>query len=331
MIDFKNYKAQKTFAQKHMLTLLDYTKDEICQVLSLALAIKAKSLAGQDPQYLKGQTIALIFTKSSTRTRVSFERGVVQMGGHPLFLSGNDIQLGRGETIHDTAKVLSRMVSGIMIRTFAHSDVEDLAKFGTIPVINGLTDFVHPCQALADIMTMYEHLGDLSGKKLAFFGDGNNVCHSLMEITAILGIDFAAACPPGYEPDPAVTAACKKLAAAHGSAFEITSDPAAAMKDADAVYTDVWASMGQEAEAKVRLAALKNYAVTEELYALAKPGAIFLHCLPAHRGEEVVEAVIDGPNSVIFDQAENRLHAQKGLMALLYGGHGYEGKMKENA
>lgn len=331
MIDFATYRAQAPFAQRHMLTLLDYTRDELCQVLSLALAIKAKSKTGQDPQCLKGQTIALIFTKSSTRTRVSFERGIVQMGGHPLFLSGSDIQLGRGETIHDTAKVLSRMVSGIMIRTFAHSDVEDLARFGSIPVINGLTDYAHPCQALADVLTMYEHLGDLAGKKLAFFGDGNNVCHSLMEICAILGIGFAAACPPGYEPDAALTAACQALAAQSGAAFEITADPAAAMENADAVYTDVWASMGQEAQARERLAALKNYAVTQALYALARPGAIFLHCLPAHRGEEVEAAVIDGPHSVVFDQAENRLHAQKGLMALLYGGHDGAAKMRDNA
>lgn len=328
MIELRDYKAKEKFSQKHMITLLDYSKDEILQVLSVGLNIKEKFKDGIQVNHLTGQSLAMIFTKSSTRTRVSFEMGTVQMGGFPMFLSSNDIQLGRGETIADTAGVLSRMVSGIMIRTFAHSDVEDLAKYGTIPVINGLTDWVHPCQALADIMTFYEHIGDLAGKRLAFFGDGNNVCHSLMIICAKLGIDFAVAYPDGHAPDPKVVSACLASAKESGATLTLTNDPLAAIAEADAVYTDVWASMGQEAEFLARKTKLEKYAVTEELFNKAKPEAIFLHCLPAHRGEEVAASVIDGPRSVIFDEAENRMHAQKGLMAMLMSGKSYEELMK---
>lgn len=324
----ENYAAKAKFSQKHMLTLLDYTPDEILQVLAVGLKIKDEFKRGIRPEYIKGQSLGMIFSKSSTRTRVSFEMGAVQMGAYPMFLSSSDIQLGRGETIGDTARVLSRMISAIMIRTFKQSDVEDLAKYGSIPIINGLTDWVHPCQALADIMTFYENHGDLVGKKLAFFGDGNNVCHSLMIICAKLGIDFAVACPEGYMPDEKVIAACEECAKASGAKLTVTHDPDVAIKDALAVYTDVWASMGQEQEFQARKAKLAAFQVTEQLMAKAAPGAIFMHCLPAHRGEEVVEGVIDGAQSAIIDEAENRMHAQKGLMAMLMSGMSYEELMK---
>ena len=237
-----------------------------------------------------------------------------------LFLSAKDIQILRGENIADTARVLSRMVDGIMIRTFKQSDVEDFAKYGSVPVINGLTDDFHPCQALADLLTFYENKGDFAGRKMAFIGDGNNMAHSLMVICAKLGMDFAIACPEGYEPNADVIKAAKEVAAKTGSSILITKDPKEAAKGADAVYTDVWASMGQESGADQKYKAFKEYSVDASLMALAKKDAIFLHCLPAHRGEEVTEDVIDGPQSVIFDEAENRLHAQKALMVLLMKG-----------
>ena len=324
----EQYKAEKPFAQKHLLTLMDWTPDEIRQSLALGLKLKAQLKAGIPHRHLEGKTLGMIFTKSSTRTRVSFEVGAVQMGCYPLFLSGNDIQLGRGETIHDTAKVLSRMLSGIMIRTFKQSDVEDLAKFGSIPIINGLTDLVHPCQVLADMQTFYEHCGEFEGKKLAYFGDGNNnMCHSLMVICAKLGVDFAAACPKEYQPDPAILAACQGYAKDSGSEILITDDPVLAAKGSSVLYADVWASMGQEAEFKERMAVMEPFRVTQELMDAAADDVIFLHCLPAHRGEEVTAEVIDGPKSVIFDEAENRLHAQKAVMALVMSGKTYEDMM----
>ena len=316
MVDLMNYQPQKEFSQKHLLRLSDYTPDEILQVLSLALKLKKQLKDGVRPPILGGKILAMIFTKSSTRTRVSFEAGIYQLGGTAQFLSSNDIQLGRGEPISDTAQVLSRMVDGIMIRTFKQSDVEDLAKYGTIPVINGLTDLLHPCQILADLMTYYEHKGSFNGK-MAFIGDGNNVANSLLVGCGKLGLEMTLACPEGFEPDAEVLAAAQQAASQSGAKLIVTHDPKEAADGADAVYTDVWASMGQESGAQDKYKHFTAYQVNAELMSLCKKDYIFLHCLPAHRGEEVTADVIDGPNSVVFDEAENRLHAQKAVMALL--------------
>lgn len=321
-MNLANYQAKKPFAQQHLLTLQDYSAYEILQILSLAIQLKADLkekggyASGKGP--CNGQTLAMIFTKSSTRTRVSFETGFYQLGGQAMFLSTQDIQLGRGEPIEDTAKVLGRMVDGIMIRTFAHSDAEALAQYSGIPVINGLTDDYHPCQALADLLTYYEHLGHLSGK-LAYIGDGNNVAHSLMIACSKLGIDIAIATPKGYEPAASVIQKAESNAAISGSKVIITQDPHEAAKDANCLYTDVWASMGQETEQQQRISDFAGYQITPELMQLAAPDAIFQHCLPAHRGEEVSAAVIDGPQSVVFDEAENRLHVQKAVIVALMG------------
>ncbi|MHB1315451.1 MAG: ornithine carbamoyltransferase [Christensenellales bacterium] len=312
-----DYRPLAPFSQKHLLCLQQYTPDEILQVLSLALKLKEQQKQKTEHPLLKGKTLGMIFSKSSTRTRVSFEVGIYQLGGLGLFLSSNDIQLGRGETIADTARVLSRMVDGIMIRTYKQSDVEDLAKYGSVPVINALTDYLHPCQALADIMTLYEYKQSLKGLKLAFVGDGNNVAHSLLIICSKLGIDVAVGCPKEYEPDKAIVQFAKENSLAAGSSVLITSDPVKAVEGADAVYTDVWASMGQEEEFKQRANALHPFQINKELFSHAKKDAIFLHCLPAHRGEEVTEDVIDSPASAVFDEAENRLHVQKAVMVLL--------------
>ncbi len=316
MIDLMNYQPRKEFAQKHLLRLSDYTPDEILQVLSLSLKLKKKLKKGVRSPLLAGKILAMIFTKSSTRTRVSFEAGIYQLGGTAQFLSSNDIQLGRGEPISDTAQVLSRMVDGIMIRTFKQSDVEDLAKYGTIPVINGLTDLLHPCQILADLQTYYEHKGSFTGK-MAYIGDGNNVANSLLVGCGKLGLNMTLACPEGYEPDAEVLAAAQEAASISGAKLVVTHDPKEAAEGADAVYTDVWASMGQESGAQDKYKHFTAYQVNKELMSLCKKDYIFLHCLPAHRGEEVTADIIDGPNSVVFDEAENRLHAQKAVMALL--------------
>lgn len=319
-MDLMNYKAQEPFTQHHLLTLQDWSEDEIYQCLSLALELKAMQKRGEAQTCLSGKTLAMIFAKSSTRTRVSFEVGTSQLGGSALFLSTADIQLGRGEPISDTAQVLSRMVDGIMIRTFKQSDLEELAKHGSIPIINGLTDEFHPCQVLADLLTIYEKKGTLKGLKLAFVGDGNNMAHSLMIGCSKLGMDVAIASPDGYKPNPVYTAWSVANAEKHGSKVTICSDPLEACKDADVLYTDVWASMGQEGEAAERKKAFAGYQINAEALAVADKDCIFLHCLPAHRGEEVTTEVIDGKHSVIFDEAENRLHAQKAVMALLMGG-----------
>ena len=313
------YEAQYPFGQKHLLTLQDWTEDEMYQCLSLALRLKAMQKSGQAQTCLTGKTLAMIFAKSSTRTRVSFEVGASQLGGNALFLSTADIQLGRGEPISDTAQVLSRMVDGIMIRTFKQSDLEDLAKYGSIPIINGLTDEFHPCQVLADLLTIYEKKGTLKGLKLAFVGDGNNMAHSLMIGCSKLGDDVSIASPDGYKPNPVYTAWSVANAEKHGSKVTICTDPLEACKDADVLYTDVWASMGQESESEKRKQDFSGYQINSECLKVAKEDCIFLHCLPAHRGEEVTSEVIDGPHSVIFDEAENRLHAQKAVMALLMG------------
>ncbi|MBU7317631.1 ornithine carbamoyltransferase [Paenibacillus oleatilyticus] len=302
---------------RDFIGLVDYAPEEIQYLIELAVELKRKHKAGEASQPLKGKTLGMIFEKSSTRTRVSFEVGMYQLGGHALFLSKNDLQIGRGESIHDTAQTLSRYLDGIMIRTFAHRTVIELARAATVPVINGLTDLSHPCQALADYQTIYEKKGRLQGLKVAYIGDGNNMVHSLLMGAAKLGVNFAVATPEGYEPDEEVLRQCKESAAKTGATIYVGADPKEAVADADVIYTDVWASMGFEAEQKEREIAFKNYQVNDELVKYAKKDFLFMHCLPAHRGEEVSEGVIDGPNSVIFDQAENRLHAQKAVMAAI--------------
>jgi ornithine carbamoyltransferase len=301
---------------KDFIEIHDYTAEEVLAIFELARDIKAKPRKFRDA--LEGQTLAMIFEKSSTRTRVSFEAGMFQLGGHALFLSARDIQLGRGEPITDTAQVLSRYVDGIMARTFAHSTVTDLAKHGSVPVINGLTDLSHPCQAMTDYFTAWEKFGgELRGRKIAYVGDGNNMAHSLMFGAPKVGMDIAVACPAGYAPDPAIVAQAGEHAKAAGTKMIITTSIEEAVRDADIVETDVWASMGQEAEAEKRKQDFAGWIVDARLMALARKEAIFMHCLPAHRGEEVSAEVIDGPQSVIFDEAENRLHVQKAIMVTL--------------
>ncbi len=302
--------------QKHLLALKDYSRADVEEIFVLAQKMKAKP---QDyAQTLKGKTLAMIFMKASTRTRVSFEVGMFQLGGSALFLGANDIQLHRGEPISDTAKVLSRYVNGIMARVFAHQDILDLARHATVPVINGLSDLLHPCQALTDYFTLWERRGKLDGLKLAYVGDGNNMCHELVVGAVKLGMAVGVATPKGFEPNPLVVKSATREAQKAGTPEpQVGHDPWEAVEGADVVYTDVWASMGQEAEAQARKQAFQGFAVTPDLMAMAKPEAVFMHCLPAHRGEEVSAEVIDGPQSVVFDEAENRLHVQKALMALL--------------
>lgn len=302
---------------KDLISLHDLTAEEVKSLLELGIKLKAEQKNGIEHHILKGKTLGMIFTKSSTRTRVSFEVGMTQLGGYPLFLSSNDIQLGRGETIYDTAKVLERMLDGIMIRTYAHQDVLDLAEYANIPVINALTDLLHPCQVLADLMTAYEHKGKLEGLKLAYIGDGNNMAHSLMYGCAKAGLDCAIATPDNYQCDSEVVANAKDDFKKSGRELILTNDPVEAIKNADVVYTDTWVSMGQEAEKAERQKIFMPYQVNGELFKHADGEAIFMHCLPAYRGFEVTEDVIDGAHSVIFDEAENRLHAQKAVMATL--------------
>ena len=300
-------------AARHFLAIPDFSREELIATLDLAERMKRGSYTEKP---LAGKTLAMIFTKSSTRTRVSFEVGMYQLGGHALFLSSRDIQLGRGEPIRDTARVLSRYVDGIMIRTFAQSDPEELAEFGSVPVINGLTDLLHPCQIMADLQTIRENFGpDLSTVKVAWVGDGNNMANSWLNAAYRLGFELRLACPRGYEPDAEI------LERARGATrITLTSDPREAVTGADVVNTDVWASMGQEEEQAKRERDFSGYIVDEALMDLASQRSIFLHCLPAHRGEEVADAVIEGPRSRVFDEAENRLHAQKAIMARLMGG-----------
>ncbi|MDQ0062067.1 ornithine carbamoyltransferase [Paenibacillus harenae] len=302
---------------RDFLMLVDYTPEEIRYLIDLAIDLKKKQKAGETHQLLKNKTLGMIFEKSSTRTRVSFEVGIYQLGGQGLFLSGTDLQIGRGEPIWDTAQVLSRYLDGIMIRTFEHRKVVELARGATVPVINGLTDLSHPCQALADYQTVLEHKGHLEGLKVAYVGDGNNVVHSLLMGAAKLGMHMSVATPEGYEPDADIIEQTMNTASETGSIIQIGRDPKEAIAGADIVYTDVWASMGQEAEQKERELAFAAFQVNEALTKYAKKDYLFMHCLPAHRGEEVSEGVIDGANSVIFDQAENRLHAQKAIMAAI--------------
>jgi len=304
---------------KDLISLHDITMEEFEQILSLTEKLKRETKAGIEHHILKGKTLAMIFAKSSTRTRVSFEVGMTQLGGYPLVLSTNDLQLGRGESIYDTAKVMERFVDGIMIRTFNHEDVIELAKHSNVPVINGLTDLLHPCQALADLFTVYEHKGKLKGLKLAYVGDGNNVCHSLLFACAKAGMNMSVATPNGFECDQKIWEMAISDAKVSGAILTQSSDPIEAMTNADVVCTDTWVSMGQESEKAARVELFKDYQVNTELFGKAKSDAIFIHCLPAYRGYEVTDEIIDGPRSVIFDEAENRMHVQKAVMALLMG------------
>ncbi len=296
---------------RHFLAIPDFTRPELLALFDLAARMKRGDYAEKP---LAGKTLGMIFAKSSTRTRVSFEVGAYQLGGHALFLSSRDIQLGRGEPIRDTARVLSRYLDGIMIRTYDHADVEELARFGSIPVINGLTDLLHPCQVLADLLTIRESVGGWEGKVVAWIGDGNNMANSWLNAAGVLGFELRLACPEGYAPNPAVLERNRKL-----TKVTLTADPREAARGAHVINTDVWASMGQEQEQEQRVRAFQGYIVDEALMDSADPDAIFLHCLPAHRGEEVSEGVIEGPRSRVWNQAENRLHVQKALMARLMG------------
>ena len=308
---------KKDYAGRDFLSLLDYTTEDLQYFLEVADYLKAEHKAGRPTPYLQGKTMGLIFEKSSTRTRVSFEAGIYYLGGQGLFLSSNDLQIGRGEPIKDTARVLSRFLNGLMIRTFSHDIVLELAQYADIPVINRLTDLLHPCQVLADLQTIREHKGKLAGLKLAFIGDGNNMAHSLMNGGARMGMHVAVACPDGYQPDAAVLARAQAAAKESGGSVAVLADPMAAAAGADVIYTDVWASMGQEAEKAEREKIFGGvYQVNDELMAVANPGAMVLHCLPAHRGEEITEAVFEA-HPEIFDEAENRLYAQMAVMALL--------------
>jgi len=302
---------------RDFLRVNDWDADELTSVLDLSDRLKARQREHVEHRHLEGRTLGMIFQKPSTRTRVSFEVGMFQLGGAALYLAAGDLQLGRGETIKDTGVVLSRYLDGIMIRTFAQADVDELAAAADIPVINGLTDKFHPCQALADVMTIRERLGGFDGVRVVYLGDGNNVCHSLMVACSKLGMDFVAATPDGYEPSEEVVGWARAAANVSGSAVELTHDPRAAAEGADVLYTDVWTSMGQDEEREQRLADLSGFGIDDELVSLASERAIVLHCLPAHYGEEITEGVLYGPRSAVWDQAENRLHAQKALMALV--------------
>lgn len=302
---------------KHLISLFDLTPKDFEDIFNLSGKLKKQLKQGVKHELLKDKTLGMIFSKSSTRTRVSFEVGMYQLGGYALFLSANDIQLGRGESVYDTAQVLSRYIDGIMIRTFKQSDVDDLAKFGSIPIINGLTDLMHPCQILADLFTVYELKGKLEGLKMAYIGDGNNIANSLLHGCAKVGMDLAIASPKGYECQPYIIEEAMSDAKVSGANILLTQDPYEAAKNADVIYTDTWVSMGQESEKEARVKLFMPYQVNKELFSVAKEDAIFLHCLPAYRGYEVTEEIMEGPMSVVFDEAENRLHVQKAVMALL--------------
>ena len=302
---------------RDFLRVRDWERDELLSVLDLADRLKVRQRQRIEHRHLEGRTLGMIFQKPSTRTRVSFEVGIAQLGGTGLYLAAGDLQLGRGETIKDTARVLSRYLDGIMIRTFRQADVDELAEHADVPVINGLTDESHPCQALADVMTIRERFGSFEGVRVAYLGDGNNVCHSLMVACAKLGMDFVAATPEGYEPSADVVATAREVAETSGGAVALSHDPADAARGADVLYTDVWTSMGQEEERERRLHDLAGFGIDEGALALASERAVVLHCLPAHYGEEITEDVLHGPRSAVWDQAENRLHAQKALMALV--------------
>lgn len=297
--------------KRDLLTLLDLSEEEVASLLKRAAELKAGENVSSCP--LMGKSIGLLFDKTSTRTRISFQTGIYQLCAQPIYINKQELQLGRGETIEDTAKVLSRYLHGIVIRTFAHSSIENLARNASIPIINGLTDLHHPCQALADMLTIQENKGRLDGIRLAYIGDGNNVVNSLIEAAMLTGIDLVIACPQGYEPDNKIF----NKALSQGAKVKVVTDPEEAVKDADALYTDVWVSMGQEKEVERKKKKFRNYQINKNLLSMAKPDAIVMHCLPAHRGEEITDEVIDSSQSVVFDQAENRLHTQKALLEML--------------
>lgn len=299
---------------KHLLKMMDLSTEEIIEILNLADQLKYELKHRIPHDHLKGKTLGMIFRKASTRTRVSFETGMYQLGGNPLYLSASDMQIGRGEPIQDTARVLSRYIDGIMIRTFDQAEVENLAEYGNIPIINGLTDLSHPCQVLADLMTIREYKGKLDGLKMCYIGDGNNMANSLIVGGLKTGMSVSVACPENYHPAATTLAFAKKY-----DCFELTDDPIKAAKDADVIFTDVWASMGQEGEAEIRKKAFKGFQINDEVMAVAKPDAMVQHCLPAHREEEITAKVFEEHANEIFDEAENRLHAQKAVMVLLMG------------
>ena len=299
---------------KHLLKMMDLSTEEIIEILNLADQLKYELKHGIPHDHLKGKTLGMIFRKASTRTRVSFETGMYQLGGNPLYLSASDMQIGRGKPIQDTARVLSRYIDGIMIRTFDQAEVENLAEDGNIPIINGLTDLSHPCQVLADLMTIREYKGKLDGLKMCYIGDGNNMANSLIVGGLKTGMSVSVACPENYHPAATTLAFAKKY-----DCFEMTDDPIKAAKDADVIFTDVWASMGQEGEAEIRKKAFKGFQINDEVMAVAKPDAMVQHCLPAHREEEITAKVFEEHANEIFDEAENRLHAQKAVMVLLMG------------
>jgi ornithine carbamoyltransferase len=301
---------------KHFLSVADLSRERLFRLFTLAADLKGRWKSGRRAAPLAGRSLALIFEKPSLRTRVTFEVGIVQLGGRAVYLSGAEIGLGTRESVPDVARNLSRWVDGIAARVFSHATVQGLAQHATIPVINGLSDFEHPCQALADYFTLWERGVDLATMKFAWIGDGNNVCHSLMLAGALVGANMVVACPPGYEPDPAVVAQSRKL----GGTLEITTDARDAVAGADVLYTDVWVSMGQEAEREQRREAFARYQISERLLDFAKPSALVMHCLPAHRGEEITDGVLDGPRSIVLEQSENRLHAQKAVIFELLGG-----------
>lgn len=305
---------------KDFLTLADYSSKEILYLLEQAKEMKQMRKEGEPHAYLNGKVLGMIFEKPSTRTRVSFEVGMIQLGGQAIFLSSKDIQIGRGESVYDTAQVLSRYVDGVMIRTFAHKTLEEFATCASIPIINGLTDLHHPVQVMADLLTIWEHKGKLSGLKVCYVGDGyNNMAHSLLEGAIKVGMDISIASPAGYEPDPQIVQQARQVGILTGSKVQITNSPIEAMEQADVVITDTWTSMGQEEEQEERIKIFSPYQVNQELCSYAKKDYLFLHCLPAHRGEEVTAEIIDGPHSAVYDEAENRLHAQKAILKAVMG------------
>jgi ornithine carbamoyltransferase len=301
--------------RRDFLSIQDLDPHDLAGLLDDAARMKKARRRGEDRRVLAGRCLAMVFEKASTRTRVSFEVGMEELGGHAVFLNPKDLQLGRGEEIRDTARVLSRYVAGVMIRAFRHETIEEFARYSTVPVINGLSDREHPCQVLGDLLTLREHFGRMEGLSVAWIGDGNNVCHSLILAAALVGLDLAVASPARYRPDQGIVDAAR----AAGARIRVTGDPRDAARDADALYTDVWVSMGEEAEREDRLLALRGYTIDEALVSLASPDAVVLHCLPAHRGEEITDGVLEGPRSIVWDQAENRLHTEKALLASLLG------------
>jgi ornithine carbamoyltransferase len=305
--------------KRDLLRIPDFTRDEVAGILETTARLKKENKEGKQSRLLEGKSVGMLFNKSSTRTRISFEVGIHQLGAQAVVLSGDKMQMGRGETLSDTAKIFSRYLDALVIRTYSHEEVEELARAAGIPVINALTDMYHPCQILSDMFTIVEKRGSLDGVKVAYIGDGNNVAHSWLLGSAVMGINLSVASPKGYEPDARVVAEAQELAAKSGAKLEIVHDPSTAVKDADVLYTDTWVSMGQDEETGARRKAFAGFTIDSALAGKARPGAMIMHCLPAHRGEEITSEVLDGPASVVWDQAENRLHTQKAILLKLLG------------